>query len=606
MKKVLTVILVLQSVILLAQEIPNYNQHQKFVSDFANILSEEQEKSLQNKLASYESKTGIEIAAVTQNDLQGYDIEGYANKLFETWGIGKKGANNGLLILVSPENRKWRVEVGYGLESNLTDGTCHNLSEQYLLPNFKKQFYYEGIDSIVTEFITILGNRTILEREQEKAAIELQRKKDKAKAEEAQNEAIATFFSWLLIVVLIAIIIISIVWFLLHLKNKREEKLEAERQRLLEIERKKEAEQRRIHKRNSNLSEYKNLLVTLEKKIQELGKVFNSCEKECLNNKELYSTGIIESYNSYEEVESQSDLDVERSVNNINYLIKKIDYSIAKIIENGIIRDNLLLQFKHLEQDYKNLQENIPRHLQDVKTFELKYHGLFNGVNKNFKINLEFIKSNLEKGIDLLNKDQILKTETYNQTKKIISEISNSLHDANGCFKEFSDLRIEVSNAELTISKITKAHLTNLFNKAKDIVNQQHVSSTTDHKFKDVKSIYENYRNSGSNHNILDLALFLKSLEKNLKLIPDMAQDDINDYHAEIKRQKEELEKKKQEEERRRRRKQQEEDDDEEERKRNSYSSSSYKSYNSSSDDNSSSSTFGGGSSGGGGDTGGW
>ena len=190
MKKIIYLFLLLHSVTIQAQQIPDYNHNQKFVNDYANILTDIEEHSLQSKLDSYQKQTGAEIAIVTQNDLQGYEIEDYANTLFKTWGIGQKGVDNGLLILISPTNRKWRIETGYGLEGDLPDMICHRLSEKYFPPNFKKQEYFVGIDGIVNEFMSILGNKTPAEKQEYKAALLAQEKREEIESQASMD----TFF----------------------------------------------------------------------------------------------------------------------------------------------------------------------------------------------------------------------------------------------------------------------------------------------------------------------------------------------------------------------------------------------------------------------------
>src|SRR3989339_826974 len=92
-----------------------------FVNDFAHVLPANQVKNLEARLQSYRDATGIELAVVTVSSLDDMPIEDYANKLFAQWGIGEKGKDSGVLMLLAPTERKVRIEVGYGLESDLTD-----------------------------------------------------------------------------------------------------------------------------------------------------------------------------------------------------------------------------------------------------------------------------------------------------------------------------------------------------------------------------------------------------------------------------------------------------------------------------------------------------
>ena len=106
---------------LMAQQLPEYNRS-NYVTDNASILDDNAERTLDGKIRAFEKSTSIEIAIATVPSLDGLTVEDYGNQLFRKWGIGKKGENNGLLILVAPTERKWRIEVGYGLEEWITDG----------------------------------------------------------------------------------------------------------------------------------------------------------------------------------------------------------------------------------------------------------------------------------------------------------------------------------------------------------------------------------------------------------------------------------------------------------------------------------------------------
>ena len=92
------------------------------VSDFAGILDESAKSELNSLITQTEQKTSAEIAVVTVPTLEGITVEEYAVKLFKQWGIGKKGKDNGVLVLVVPSERKVRIKVGYGLKPILPDG----------------------------------------------------------------------------------------------------------------------------------------------------------------------------------------------------------------------------------------------------------------------------------------------------------------------------------------------------------------------------------------------------------------------------------------------------------------------------------------------------
>jgi len=117
-----------------------------YVTDAANVLDAPSHQELESRLAAFEKSTSIEIAVATVPSLEGEEIESYAVELFKQWGIGKKGKNNGLLILVAPNEHKTRIEVGYGLEPILPDGLCGQIIRERMIPHFKNNDYAGGLD----------------------------------------------------------------------------------------------------------------------------------------------------------------------------------------------------------------------------------------------------------------------------------------------------------------------------------------------------------------------------------------------------------------------------------------------------------------------------
>lgn len=124
-----------------------------YVSDFSNTLTTEQENVLNEKLKTFDAETSNEIAVVLIRSLEGDTIENYAVKLFEEYKLGKEKNDNGVLLLVAIEDRKLRIEVGYGLEGALTDLQSSQIISNDITPFFKKNDYYlgisKGIDSII-------------------------------------------------------------------------------------------------------------------------------------------------------------------------------------------------------------------------------------------------------------------------------------------------------------------------------------------------------------------------------------------------------------------------------------------------------------------------
>lgn len=116
----------------------------KLVTDMAGVLSAEQKSILENKLVALDDSSSNQIAIVLVKSLDGYPIEEYATKLFRDWGIGNKKTNNGVLILASIDERKIRIEVGYGLEGAIPDITTASIIRNDIVPSFKTGEYYHG------------------------------------------------------------------------------------------------------------------------------------------------------------------------------------------------------------------------------------------------------------------------------------------------------------------------------------------------------------------------------------------------------------------------------------------------------------------------------
>ncbi len=126
-----------------AFDVPNYDG---FVNDYAQILSPELEKQLEDELqTTAEASDGAEIAVVTITNLSGDTVENVAQEFFNTWDIGKKHLDNGVLLLVAVEDRKLRIQTGYGAEPIITDAEAGRIIKNVITPKFKKGDYEGGI-----------------------------------------------------------------------------------------------------------------------------------------------------------------------------------------------------------------------------------------------------------------------------------------------------------------------------------------------------------------------------------------------------------------------------------------------------------------------------
>ncbi len=131
-------------------------QPQGVVSDFAGALKPAERTALEGRAAELRRKTGAQLAVVILKSLEGGQIQDFANKLFAKWGIGEKKKDNGILLLVAIEDRKFWMEVGYGLEPILPDALAGRVLDEKLVPAFKQQRYGEGLAEAVNRTAEII------------------------------------------------------------------------------------------------------------------------------------------------------------------------------------------------------------------------------------------------------------------------------------------------------------------------------------------------------------------------------------------------------------------------------------------------------------------
>jgi uncharacterized protein len=127
-----------------AQDFPKLSGR---VVDAANIIPDAEEAALTQKLQAVQQASSRQLVVATVPDLQGHPIEDYGYQLGRHWGIGQKGANNGIILLVAPQERRVRIEVGYGLEPIMTDALSHRIIQDRILPRFKANDYPGGISA---------------------------------------------------------------------------------------------------------------------------------------------------------------------------------------------------------------------------------------------------------------------------------------------------------------------------------------------------------------------------------------------------------------------------------------------------------------------------
>jgi len=131
------------------------------VNDWTNVLTVEQKQQLETKLEQFKTDTGNEVAVAIISSLQDDTIENFAVDLFKEWGIGQKGKDNGVLILVAKDDRKMRIEVGYGLEGDLTDAQSSWIVNQTMKPAFANNDFYKGLNEATDKIISATQGEVI-------------------------------------------------------------------------------------------------------------------------------------------------------------------------------------------------------------------------------------------------------------------------------------------------------------------------------------------------------------------------------------------------------------------------------------------------------------
>jgi uncharacterized protein len=136
------------------------------VNDFANVIDSATEAAIDRALDQLEQTTSSEIAVATVDSLNGMSVEEYANRLFKEWGVGQAKEDNGVLVLVAPNDREMRIEVGYGLEGVLPDGLAGQVIRDDFTPRFREGDYSGGIRNGVMHLVTIVEKHQVLTPEE--------------------------------------------------------------------------------------------------------------------------------------------------------------------------------------------------------------------------------------------------------------------------------------------------------------------------------------------------------------------------------------------------------------------------------------------------------
>lgn len=133
------------------------------VTDLTGTLTAQQIASLEQKLAAFEQRKGSQVAVLIVPSTRPETIEQFGIRVAEAWKLGRKGVDDGALLLIAKDDRELRIEVGYGLEGALTDATTHRIIDEIITPSFREGDFYGGIDAGVTRMLSVIDGEPLPE-----------------------------------------------------------------------------------------------------------------------------------------------------------------------------------------------------------------------------------------------------------------------------------------------------------------------------------------------------------------------------------------------------------------------------------------------------------
>ena len=576
MKKILLLLAMFLSFATQAQDFTPTN----WVSDLGNFYTPEQEASLNGTISAYEKKTSIEIGVITIDSLGDNSIEQFALDQFKRLGIGKKGADNGILIVFSMKDRKSRIELGNGMEAFFTDGDSYD-ALQVVKPHFRAGDYATGTSECINFITNKLGNQAFANK-----VAWLKEKQAKEAKEHAAS--VAAFKSGLINFLLIASVI-GVLVFIYFLDKKRREKIAAEKERLRK-EAEREAE--RLRKEAERVEKVKQNILSTESYLKSANTHFRI--KPVTQNSKLLTS----SYNSVSNFINsmafeKGDMTNEQYLESIYRIKSTLDSKIEafdKLNSEYRININKYSDLDSLVSEAKSYNKTALSALDKIKQY---------GYNKEYK--------DLTSSIDaLLESKTAIEALFLTDVDKAISDAKSFRNSIDYLKDKSSDVTAYLNEIESAKSKVNSAE--SLFTSGLSNLNR-YQKWIKPGEVDRVKSEFEKFKTkSNSSNDFLNLILIFAGV-----------MTAVSALEATLSGRKSKEEEEERAEQRRiaaiaaaaeaeRRRKRREEEEEDDRRRRNSYSSSSsYSSGSSSSSDSGSSwGGFDGGSSSGGGSSSDW
>lgn len=429
MKKLLLLLLSVTSFTLSAQDVKTVVPT-NWVTDLGNFYTPEEEVKLNSLITDYEKQTSIEIGILTVESLNGEPIEEVADKFFNRVGIGKKGADNGLLIVFSKE-RLSRIELGNGIEPFFNDVDSYNALEA-IKPNFRAGNFYLGTVDCLNYVKTKLGNQPF----ENKVLWKKQRDAKIKKQEEAQAEAVKSFFINASFVALFFFIL----GYIYYLDKKKRARIAAELEaKRLEEERlaklakditNNEEEIKRLikFKHSSKLSDSK-IIAFATKTLNDYIENINLDNLKASTDEKYLSNLINEKSRIYSRIKAfnTAEKEVEMDISSINYLnINLKDLEDAN--KTALLALDKIEKYGYTNityQDQKSTINGYLKHIEDVQTLlKTDIDGAITK-SKSLKTNLESLKRGATYVTDYLGRIESAKSKVLNADGEVNSVISN-------------------------------------------------------------------------------------------------------------------------------------------------------------------------------------
>jgi uncharacterized protein len=513
----LSIVCILFSSVTLGNKLPEYGG--TLVNDFSNLIPEQQEISLLNVLKDYENKTSVQICVVTVDSIgEEYDMNSFTTALFNKWGVGQSGADNGILIVISLSPRGWFIQPGYGLEGYLTDISSKRIGEKNFPHNFRSGNFYAGILSAVEDMKNVIGSEAWAIRE-----------KLKREKEAQEQAAMDEFLSYL--IVFVVLLLFGIIAFVVYSKKKKA------KLRFAQI-----VEERKKHKEKLERERLENIESARRKKNN-----ISSHIKQTSNMVESFKTINPNDYERYlpevNLIESESkqldNINPNTNPNDIHHIFDALLIRLSEITkditEKQTLTSNILEAYNNLREvtQFKQIASN--NSVGILKRIQEKY-PLMPMVDPNeFMVENNTLISNY---IGLINSAKAqVEGWNYDLAK---SDYNLSLSNLDSLTKRFSDassFEAKVKTAEsylLTAQRTLAIPETN----CKNLLSDSDVSSYTKGKLRHSISVLSNFNVNEYSNNPIEGQRCIEKIVKDAEKVISDAKQEI--YKAEEERKEEE------------------------------------------------------------------